>query len=625
MELPSRATQDRLLRPGEMTDIRRRLRRVARRHDLTCVIACAFDHRTRMLPFLYAERWMVPAGVRAIGAAMADAGFRKTRIVLQQWNRGFRPSQMRLDGRIPDLFLISSLQIHSAPCMALIRDACRIDAAHRPLIVVGGPLVIYEPWTVFRADPADPWGANVAVTGEEYVLLGLLEVLLSVRAAGPPAAGLRETFLRARDDGLLDGIPGLLYARGGTDGMAEELVDTGIQRLLGDLDELPRPALGYELLEPPGRKAALSSRALERGRVRRHSPIASLFIMAGCKFACPYCPIPAYNQRRHRMKSGPRIADEMRRLHNAFGFKHFSLIGGNFFNDRHRAADIAGTLARTELNGRPLGRTIRWGTEATVLDTLRASRHLPLMRQAGLQALWLGVEDMTATLIDKGQSVGSTLELFGLLRAQGIFPMPMMMHDDEQPLYTRGSARGLLNQVRLLRKAGAADVQILMTTPAPGSRLYDRAYASGLVFESVGGRRIEPYMLSDSFVVASRHGRPWRKQLNLTAAYVYFHNPLRFLAALVRPKTRPYLADAGLQLLGMWGLAQTIRRTSGWALRLLLGRSRRAARPPVSRIPMRSAAGGPASHALPGTAVARPPGPPPQRAAPVPVSAQLTG
>jgi hypothetical protein len=211
---------------------------------------------------------------------MADAGFRKTRIVLQQWNRNFRPSQMRLDGRIPDLFLISSLQIHSAQCTALIRDACRIDAAHRPLIVAGGPQVIYEPWTVFRTDPADPWGADVAVTGEEYVLLSLLDVLLSVRAASPPAAGLRETFLRARDDGLLDGIPGLLYAQGGTDGVAEELVDTGVQRLLGDLDELPHPAPGYELLEPPGRRAALSPRALERGRVRRHSPIASLFIMA---------------------------------------------------------------------------------------------------------------------------------------------------------------------------------------------------------------------------------------------------------------------------------------------------------------------------------------------------------
>lgn len=52
MELPRRARGDELLRPGEMLDIRRRLREMAPRHDLATVVACAFDHRTRMLPFL---------------------------------------------------------------------------------------------------------------------------------------------------------------------------------------------------------------------------------------------------------------------------------------------------------------------------------------------------------------------------------------------------------------------------------------------------------------------------------------------------------------------------------------------------------------------------------------------
>ena len=38
-------------------------------------------------------------------------------------------------------------------------------------IIAGGPRVIYAPWEVFSADPEYPWGADVAVTGEEYVLL----------------------------------------------------------------------------------------------------------------------------------------------------------------------------------------------------------------------------------------------------------------------------------------------------------------------------------------------------------------------------------------------------------------------------------------------------------------------
>ena len=133
MELPRRARGDETLKPGELLAIRHRLRQVAASHDLVTVIACAFDHRTRMLPFIYADTHMAPAGVRGIGSAMVDAGFEKTRIVLQQWNKHFRPSQMQVDGRIPDLFMVSSMGLHSGQCMELIRDARRIDAAHRPL------------------------------------------------------------------------------------------------------------------------------------------------------------------------------------------------------------------------------------------------------------------------------------------------------------------------------------------------------------------------------------------------------------------------------------------------------------------------------------------------------------
>src|SRR5690349_25139058 len=101
MELASRPKGQILLPRGEMIDIRRRLRLLAAGNDLVSVVACAFDHRTRMLPFIFADTRMIPAGVRAIGSAMVDAGFDKTRIVLQQWNRNFQPSQMQLTAGSP--------------------------------------------------------------------------------------------------------------------------------------------------------------------------------------------------------------------------------------------------------------------------------------------------------------------------------------------------------------------------------------------------------------------------------------------------------------------------------------------------------------------------------------------
>ncbi len=160
------------------------------------------------------------------------------------------------------------------------------------------------------------------------------------------------------------------------------------------------------------------------------------------------------------MKSGDRIADEMFRLNQEYGLRYFFGADDNFFNDKARTLDIVEKLARAEFDGVKLRDRARWYTEVTVHDTLQMKEHLPLIRESGCRALWLGVEDLTATLVKKGQSVDKTTEAFRALRDAGICPMPMMMHHDSQPLYSRGSNYGLLNQIELLRKAGAVSLQV---------------------------------------------------------------------------------------------------------------------------------------------------------------------
>ncbi len=277
---------------------------------------------------------------------------------------------------------------------------------------------------------------------------------------------------------------------------------------MGNLDELPATVIGYRLLERPSGKTTLGERAIPPGQIRRYSPLGGLVLTLGCKFACPYCPIPAYNQRQFRTKSGERIAEEMYRLYSEYGIRHFFGADDNFFNDKERTLEILEALVRAQFNGVRLGRKARWGTEVTVHDTLQMKDHLRLVRKAGVRALWLGVEDMTATLIKKGQSVEKTIEAFALLRERGIAPMPMMMHYDAQPLYTPRRPHGLLNQAKLLRKAGATDLQVLMITPAIGSKVYEDAFTSGLAYKSVGGRPVEPHMYDGNYVIASEHKKP---------------------------------------------------------------------------------------------------------------------
>jgi hypothetical protein len=192
--------------------------------------------------------------------------------------------------------------------------------------------------------------------------------------------------------------------------------------------------------------------------------------------------------------------------------------------------------------------------------------------------------------------VDKTTEAFGRLKAAGICPMPMMMHHDSQPLYSRKGNYGLLNQIRLLRKAGAVSLQVLMMTPSAGTKLYEGTFTSGMVFSRVGGKDVRPHMYDGNYVVASSHRRPWRKQLNLLAGYLYFYNPVWLAVLLLRKRSKVTQKAAGMQIVGMLGLIQSVRRTAGWALRLMLGRIERLAAPPRSAVPMRGVAGAATCH-----------------------------
>ncbi|MCH8150653.1 MAG: B12-binding domain-containing radical SAM protein [Planctomycetes bacterium] len=581
MELPSRQKGDVYTKAGEYPALRDRIRAAAKGLNIPTVVVYAFDKRTRLLPFFFSSHRMAPAGPRAVGAALHDSGLTQTRIVLQQWTPNFQPSRASLDGEPIEMLLVSSMQIHAERAYGLVADACTKPAADRPLIIVGGPKAIYEPSDLFEIGGDPNVTADVVVTGEEFVLMQLVERLLNYRGT---RGTMREAFFAARSDGALVDIPGLVYRR--DYGIDAPLVTTGIQRLVGNLDEMPHPLIGYKLLERPHRKPGLNSQPLPTSRVGRHSIIGSLTISHGCKFNCDYCPIPAYNQRTYRHKSGERIVDEMRQLREQLGIRFFFGTDDNFFNNRPAVEQMFETMSRATIAGRPLRKAVRWGTEATEFDTWKNRDLLGPGRRSGLRALWLGIEDLTATLIRKGQSVSKTADLFALMNKTGICPMPMMMHHDGQPLYTRGSLYGLLNQIAYLRKHGVQSVQVTALTPAVGTRSYEPMFENGSVFESVGNRPVRQHQFDGNHVVATTSTKPWRGQLNVLLAYASYYNPINFVRSLLRPANSLYLAGLSDQLRGMFALVPTALNSVHWAFRLWRGPIKRQTGPPVSKIPV---------------------------------------
>jgi len=333
-------------------------------------------------------------------------------------------------------------------------------------------------------------------------------------------------------------------------------------------------------------KRQLHSRPLPASRVWWHSPIGSLILSQGCKFNCEYCPIPAYNQRTFRHKSGERIVEEMRQLREQLGIRLFFGTDDNFFDNRSAVEQMFETMSRATIAGRPIRKAIRWGTEATVFDTWKNRDLLRYARMSGLRALWIGVEDLTATLIKKGQSVNGTAQLFALLNRRGILPMPMMMHHDSQPLHTRGSPYGLLNQVNFLRKCGAQSLQVTVLTPAVGTRSYEAAFENAFVFDTVGGKKVLEWQFDGNHVVASSLPKPWRTQLNVLLAYAWYYNPLNFVRALAKPANSLFLAGIYDQLRGMIGLGASVMDSARWAYRLWRGPVSRQASLPGPKRPL---------------------------------------
>ncbi len=589
MELTSRSGNDRFLASGSYREAESRLRRHRERwRDVPVAVLSCFDRSTRLLPFVIYDRFIFPLGARSIAGALHEAGFENTRAVFQLWNPNFHAGQARLGGKPLEMLLVSSMQIHAGQAYEAVRKAWTLGD-DRPLIIAGGPKAVYEPyhfWSIAGYD-GEPAAPDVVVTGEQFVLLDLLNVVADHHRPGDT---MRSAFERARQAGALNAVPGLVYLDPATDLCRPKLVDTGLQRLLQCFDEMPSQTVGLSLMEPPHRGTGLSPRSIPDARVRRHAVMSSLVVTQGCKFSCPYCPIPALNQKSWRYRSAESTVAELRGMYERYGIRYFFGADDNFFNHRPTAEELLTALAKAEIGGRRLGSKVRFSTEATQFDTYKNRDLLPLARRAGFYAMWFGIEDLTAELINKGQKPEVTVELFKLLHQQKIAPMAMLMYHEGQPFRTPGQLYGLANQVEFLRRAGAISIQCTVHTPAVGTREYENTYDTGRVVARLGDYRVPESKLDGNHVVVFGDEAPWRRQLKLLGGYAAFYNPLNFLRALKPDRSPLRKRRIVYQIVGLWATLRTGLSTLPYLLRLALGKPSFHAGPPAqTNVPVEQA------------------------------------
>ena len=586
MELNVRKGDNRFVPPGAYRELEARLGRRSRGvAEIPAVVVSCFDRSTRMLPFVLYDNFMFPAGARTIAGALYQAGFVRTRAVFELWNPNFRPSQARFDAKAPELLLLSTMQIHAERAYDAIRDAWTMGE-DRPLILVGGPKSPHEPhhfWPL-RGRNGKAIGPDAVVTGEAYILLDLLNVLMDYRGN---SRSMREAFEHARMEGALESVPGLVYLEPGATLEEPVLIDTGLQRLVQHLDEMPHEVTGLGLLERPHRGAGLRPTPLEDSAVRSCTPIASILLTQGCKFNCSYCPIPTLNQRSWRFRSPESTVHELRSVYERYHIRYYFGTDDNFFNRRPAVEEMLTALAGATTGSRRLGARIRIATEATQFDTYKNRDLLPIAARAGLFAIWFGIEDLTAELVNKGQKPAVTTELFRILHEHKIAPMAMMMFHEGQPYRTKDSLYGLKNQIGFLRRAGAISIQCTVHTPAVGTREYETTFKTGKVIRYLGNREIPASKFDGNHVLVLGSELAWKRQLAVLRAYSSFYNPLNLFRAYRNKDTRLWKRRLGYQAVGMMAVVWTAIKIAPYILRLMVLRASCHEGPPTCNVPVR--------------------------------------
>jgi len=129
-------------------------------------------------------------------------------------------------------------------------------------------------------------------------------------------------------------VKGLYYRSG------DEIISTGRQELIENLNDLPMPA--WHLYDPD------DYHRVSRLLVRR-TPVATAEFSRGCVFKCDFCASKTTMGLGYRKKSPERCAEEVKQLHK-LGFREFWLSDDIFTSDQKWAVQVCDQISKADVD-----------------------------------------------------------------------------------------------------------------------------------------------------------------------------------------------------------------------------------------------------------------------------------
>ncbi len=324
----------------------------------------------------------------------------------------------------PDVVGISAMTLCLFDVMKVIETAREVVPSAK--VVLGGPHVHLYP------------DETIELKGVDYLILGEGEVsfvkLLEALEGKVP----------------FNEVKGLVYREGGN------VMKTGMSELVADLDIFPHPA---RHLVPYGKYTSILS---------EQNPITTMFTSRGCPYKCTFCDRPHLG-KRFRARSAESVVDEFIKC-KEMGIKFVLVYDDTFTVNKKRVMEVCDLLIKKKVG---LNFDIRARVDTMNTEMLKA------LKAAGCTGIHYGVESGTErilSILDKAINLELVTSVFKETMGMGMKTLGYFMIGC--PTETREEMDATIDFACRLK---ADYVHMTVLTPFPGTKIYDRALAEGVI------------------------------------------------------------------------------------------------------------------------------------------------
>ncbi|MFC1915612.1 B12-binding domain-containing radical SAM protein [Chloroflexota bacterium] len=287
-------------------------------------------------------------------------------------------------------------------------------------------------------------GVHPTLLPEETVQLD--EVDIVVRGEG------EYTFLDIVENrNELDNISGITYLKNG------EIMHNPDRPLIQNLDELPFPANHLMLIKGDYPEA-----------------FGSIITGRGCPYQCIFCASHKMWTRKVRYRSVPNVISEIKEIRKRYRVSHFTFEDDTFILNKKYTEDVCNMIMAEGLN-------ITWQCQ-TRADII-TDELLRTMKKAGCSSVDIGIEsgdEATLRKIKKGVTLEQIRQAKKILKKNKMIFNALFMIGF--PWETRTEIE---RTIALMKEIKPDYAGYSITTPYPGTELYDLCRADGVLPENI--------------------------------------------------------------------------------------------------------------------------------------------